>query len=549
MKSSWPDSFYYQIALFVACLLLGAFLIDGLKSALLIPYLLCIIPSIIFMILVNEPTDFLSHYLPSSGQQDQLIAIAGLKIPVVEKEDLVEERYLKVHGDFVRRAKRMLGLWGQIGLTYMVMALSGLGPSPGMISLGIAGVVMILSFGRGHLLIALVIQGLLILLQFQQLTLSTPFLLVAYLILFFSFLSLQRFSKLFLIRPILASLLFVSIFLCVDWIMPSKEIKWGEQVVKMAESKVNAKRTHQQSVANSDNEENLDEQNQQLEQNDQLAGSELSYEQIIAQLDQFESLLKQGNLSAANSSGLNSAEVVSSLRKMKHAIRTNRAKGMYSEEQLRELTTRVESLSQDFNQALDNGLIDQSEAQQLPQLEDELHQLKSSLAEKSAVLQNDYGQMEKANQIINKKDEIKNKKTTFSKWRMVITLVIGFIVFLFLRSLFKKSKHGITLSEEEQEILHDIQKEYRRAKRRWKSREEEVRETYRIVHRGIEKLYYRPIRQFAPPPEILAQAFKLRQEFLLSLALIFSKVQYGGYPVSIDEIKHFRKAFRGAFLR
>lgn len=548
MKRCWPDSFYYQVFLLVTCLLLGAYLIDGLKGALFIPYLLCLIPAISFMLWVNEPADFLSHYLPTSEQQNELIAIAGMKIPVFDNEDLVEERYLKVHGDFVSRAKRMLGVWGQLGLIYTLVAFSGVGLSPGMISLGIAGVVIVLSFGRGHLLMALVIQGMIIILQFQQLTFSTPFLLLTYLTLFFSFLSLQRFTKIYLFRPIAASLLFVVIFLCIDWLMPSDQIKWGEQVAKMTKSKFSDKSRHyQQSVNGGNSDQELDNLNQLTDQDSQFAGDELSYEQINAQLDQFESMLKQGKLFAANSSGDNAAGAATALKRMTQTIRTSRSKGMYSEDQLRELATRIESLSQNINQAIDNSSIDQFGGQQLQQLEEELPRFASSLDDKSTEINNTAGLMEKTIPQNHKADKIDKQSKAFTKWEMLLTFVLAFVVFVFLRFLFKKTKHEMIISEEEQQILHDIQKEYRQAKRHWKSREEEVRETYKIVHRGMEKLYYRPIRQFAPPPEILAQAFKRRQEFLLSLALIFSKVQYGGYSISIDELKHFRKAFKGAF--
>lgn len=546
MTRSWPREFYIQLVFYVICLISGAFVLDGVHSNAIPIYLVSLIPPLVVMLSLNEPTLFLSNYTLSFTSNMDTVAITGMRIPLYEQEDLAEERYLKVHGDYLRRFKRLFFFWAQAVFSYGVLAIFD-APKGGGLSLVLAGLVMILSFGRGHLLLALVIQGLFILSQFQLISIATPIWLSIYLILFFSLLAMPIYSRTFLLRGVIAGVFFIILFLFVDWGLPGDAPKWSDELTKMAKNNFSGNKSNPAKVLSQ-----LSLYNEELD-NDGLMPQSLSFDQIMDQLDTFEQMLKQGQFSSASSDAsfgsLEGNVAPSDLRAMSDLLKKIRSnKASYSKVQLESLEKRLLDLSSQFEKIAESN---KGAASEWESFQSDLNQLKNDLSSSSKNLFKNYGDADSVSPQNNTHSEVltKEKKAKeeafFGKiWHLfqyLTGLLLLFFFYRIVRFIFKKKK---IVSEHEEEIIQSIAKDYKKIRRLFKSREDEVIFTYQVVHKGMEKLYYLPSGQFAPPPEILANTFAYRQKSFQQLALLFSKVQYGKHPVSASELKLFRQSFK-----
>ncbi len=554
MMSKWPAKLLPQVIVFFAALFLGAVLIDGFSIRLMIATCLSTMPAFYFLLWVNRPEEYITYISKDRGSdRAPTLPVLGQSIPLYDVEDREEERFLRTHGDFSRRTKKFAMLWTQLFLSYIALFFILPGITPGGITVCVAGLLMILSYGQGHLLLIPAIQAIFVILNLKVITAFTPFILVGFIFCFFSLLigsylihsRGEKYSPFeFMLRGSISTLIFISVFLLVDLVLPSEGKKWWEKALEPTISKA--------SVNSSSRRLNLGA----LPQVPKFGGNfKLPLDLISGQLDQFGKFLD----SLDRSFGDSFFPELSSLKGQIRSLRTDfdqLKKKTYDigDDEYKRISDKLLKLQGDMNKLeeklklLENKSSDQMEKEQL---KSSLDQLKSISKDFEVDLNQFKVRSDRAHTPAVESKSNKNSffKRLFSTQNMkrFFYISLALVVLLFIRKFFKKFKSEELVSEEEINISNDIMSTYKKEKRKWKSREEEVLKSYSIFHGGMERLYYEPRGIKAPPPGILSQEVSKGKKDVASISTLFSSVKYGQGKVLRSDLKEYRKAFKRVF--
>ena len=589
MKNNWPSTFFlqnkYLVYLYLLVILLGSFLMGDIRKMTVdevLPIVLFSCFPFVFIPYVNKFEDFFVFLKRRGKKQGPTVPIFGEDILIKDEGDDEEERNLRVHGDLYRKGRvmAMVVLFAVVAVFFAMKA--SFFTHPGILFSASIGLSLIMANAHYQILLLPILQTVYLLWRVTHFKELEIVLFIAYLLGLFTLFSssllyelktrfnfqfnifkksisntLKGFSFLFLAFLFFEQVIPNDLKLwqkCLSYLQEKSvskgnEKKPGPKMKPIDLSKVPISSLPQGGKLNSlelknlnlmldTMSKNLDNFLEFLNNMPELELSELKMD-IKASQEQIKNMRLKAKREDVDFKDLQDfLDKIGNLdKKIKKKINSSfegkrgKFKERFSEDD--NIPSGLMDSANNMTETLEDGLLD------LEILKEDVKE--RIVQEASPPLMNDQAvQKPKA-----KAKEEFNFDKVFNFFKVIFFLIVLWFLFKFLRQFTQKD----LVDEDDQKELKQFLKKYKRIRKKKISLREEVIQTYHLLHEMIQKRHFELLDMECPPPKILEQLWKSKNDDdFKKIVHLFQKVKYGDFDVKKTEIQAFRNSFQSVFL-